>query len=152
DLFVRIKSFFTSHFGRFDTLAIDDGNTWFGVATGLDTYVTADQRIDKRPGALIPPFPIIVPNMIPIRALLRQHAPLTAGFDAIEDGIEHFTNIDRTFLPTSVRLCDLWRKDRKFLVIEITCVAFAWVWSSSLRVVATRHCRYLQSSSDASVE
>ena len=35
DLFVRIKSLLTAHFRCGHTLAIDNGNTWFRVTTGL---------------------------------------------------------------------------------------------------------------------
>src|SRR5262245_48609562 len=69
--FMWVKSLFAAHFCCFDTLTIDDANTGFLVAAGLATNVATQQRIDSLKGPIIPPFPVIVPDVIPGRKIAR---------------------------------------------------------------------------------
>src|SRR5215207_4715056 len=148
-LFVRIKSFFTTHFGGCNTLAVNDGNTWFWITIGATAHLTAQDGVDMLPGAIISPDSIIIPDMIPGREVFGKHAPLTAGSNSIEDCIQDFTNVDRAFLARSFLLCNKGCNTLEFLVIQITCVPFARIWSGGRSVMAARHRGHLRSSSSA---
>jgi hypothetical protein len=77
--------------------------------------------------------------MIPGREVFGEHTPLAAGANPIEDRVHDFTNVNGAFLARSFLLCDKWCNTVKFLVIQITCVAFARVRCGGLAVVAARH-------------
>src|SRR5204863_8222501 len=86
-----------------------------------------------------------VPDVKPSRKITRQHPPLTAGSDPIEDGIQDFTDIGRAFLATPGLLCNMRCNQVKLLVIQIAWVAFGRVWCGSLGVVVVGHRWFLRS-------
>src|SRR6266540_6303273 len=96
--FIGVETFFATHFCRCDTLTVNNPNTWLGVSTGLGPYIAAEKRVDVVPCAIITPSSIIIPNVIPGRKIARQHPPLTAGPDAIEDRVQYFADVDRSLL------------------------------------------------------
>jgi hypothetical protein len=61
--------------------------------------------------------------MIPGRKINREHPPLTPDSDPIEDRVQHFADVDCSFLTRPVFLRDMRRNKRKFLVIQIAGVA-----------------------------
>ena len=79
------------------------------------------------PCAIIAPSAIVIPDVIPGRKIARQHAPLTPRFDTIEDGVQHFADVDRSFLARPVLLRDVRRKQRKFLVIQVASMGILWL-------------------------
>src|SRR5437870_4776847 len=64
-LFRGVEPFFTTHFGRFDALTVNDTDTWFWLASCLDTNIATQQRINAFKCAIISPFSIVIPDMIP---------------------------------------------------------------------------------------
>src|SRR5207237_1879242 len=90
-----VKSFFTTHFRRFDTLTIHHPNTWFGVASSLNPHLSTYHRIDTHQRPIITPYAVIIGDMIPRWELFWQHPPLTAGSRAIKERIQDFTDINR---------------------------------------------------------
>src|SRR4051794_24064093 len=106
-LFIWVESFFATHFCRLDTLAIHTTDTWFSLTPSLGPDIAAQERVDVLPRAVITPSSIILPDVIPGREIARQHSPLTPGSDPIEDGVQHFADVDRStgfFVRRAVRL------------------------------------------------
>jgi hypothetical protein len=52
---------------------------------------------------------------------------LTPRFDTIEDGVQYFADVDRSFLARPVLVRDVVHKERKFLVIQVARIALPWL-------------------------
>jgi hypothetical protein len=83
--------------------------------------------------------------VIPGGKISRQQSPLTPRSGTVEDGVQHFPDIDRSLLARPVLLRDVRGNQRKFPIIQITCLAFGRVWCGRPDVVAAGHRGYLPS-------
>jgi hypothetical protein len=66
DLLGSIKTVFAADFGRFDTLAVEDGLTRLGVPSCRLPHSLPQGRIDRFPGSLPTPFPKMVVNPVDV--------------------------------------------------------------------------------------
>src|SRR6266498_3852094 len=78
-------------------------------------------------------------NVIPGWKITWQHAPLTAGSQAIEDRIEDLTNVHSSLLSRTWFLCNQWGQDIKFLIAEVACIALVSVLVQIGSIAACYH-------------
>lgn len=102
NLLGSIKAVFAADFGRFDTLAVNDGQTRLGVPSCRLPHPLSQGRIDRFPGAIPTPFPKMVVHTVEVGVLMRQVSPLTARAQHVQDGIDHLAPIQCHRSPRSL--------------------------------------------------
>ncbi len=83
------KASLVGEVGGLDTLAVQAARSWMLMMSRLPTNLRPKPVMDPLPGAIIAPFGVVEVNALPFGILTREHAPLAAADDDVEDGIEH---------------------------------------------------------------
>jgi hypothetical protein len=73
---------------RLDRLAIDDGETWGGLPASLQADDLAQRRVHAPDKPALLPSTEVVVDGLPGGELTWEHAPLAAGLQQVEDGVE----------------------------------------------------------------
>src|SRR5919112_6900235 len=129
-----------SRFGRFHALAVDDKGGWLRAPPGLQAPLLDQGRVDLFPGAVLTPLGEVVTDALPLRKLVGQQAPLAACAREVEQGVDHFPQVQPRRAPGAPGPLEI-RADRFPLGIgQVSRVgtALAWRWhgahSGSARV------------------
>src|SRR5690606_34398003 len=76
-------------FRGLDALAVDDADGRLGLFAGGLPDLAAQLVVEELDGPIITPPREVVVNAVPLGKVRRQHAPLAAGAQQIEDRVEH---------------------------------------------------------------
>ena len=93
DFLARIIPAFTTRFGRFHTLAIQNTSCWFWRPSRLFTHLSAQRIVDTEPGSVFGPFVKVVAYAGPVRKVSRDQSPLAASSLPIEQCVEDLAQI-----------------------------------------------------------
>ncbi len=72
------------------------------------------------PCAIQTEAPVVIVHRAPGWKLVRQHAPRAAASIQVEDGVDHFTNVDFTRPTARLRRGNQWLDDRPLRIGQIT--------------------------------
>ena len=123
DFLARIVTPFFAHLGALDALAIEDGRAGMALATFDPAQMLSQMGMDLFPQTVELPEPEVMVDGAPGSKVPGQVAPLRAGFDEIEDGIEQLP--ERVLAPPTA-LAGLGKAvvdELPFGVSQIRCVS-----------------------------
>src|SRR5919202_1755471 len=83
----------------FHRLAVHDSGAGLGISPKPHPQAFAYHVVQSLPGTIQTPLPEVVEYGLPGWELVREHAPLAAGFRDVEDGVEHRTRAVHTGTP-----------------------------------------------------
>src|SRR5262249_17680531 len=95
DLLAGVVAALAALRGRLDRLAVGGRGPRAGVAPGAGADPLAQGLVDAVPGAVVAPASVPGVDRGPGREVVRQQAPLAAGADQVEDGVEHLAQFGR---------------------------------------------------------
>src|SRR5581483_12496886 len=84
-------------FGCLDTLAVDHCSTRLTFAPEGRTNLKPQAIIDPLDRAISHPLVKVVGDMLPVRQIVGQHAPLATRAVQVQDGVHYLTEIDGAF-------------------------------------------------------
>jgi hypothetical protein len=83
-------------------------------------------------------------TVIPGGKIGRQQSPLTTRSGTVEDGVQHFPDVDRSLLARPLLLRNMRCNERKFLVGQIAWIARRDALVDWYVIVARCHERFLR--------
>lgn len=105
-----------------DTLTVQCASRWVLVATHSLTHLSAKRVMEPLPCPIIAPLVEVGVHALPRRVLPRQHAPLTATDDNVQDRID-----DRSHLQAARSSSRLCRRNQVFDTIPLTVGQIGWI-------------------------
>ena len=124
-------------FRRLDTLTIQDRSTGLGMTTRRAAHLPAQTIVNTLPGAIQSPVAEIGVDSLPGGKMMWQEAPLAAGAQDIENGIDNFSS--QVISPTASAFdgWNQWFDDLPFFISEIRWVIRTVVHSTILPTFKT---------------
>jgi site-specific DNA recombinase len=116
-----------AHPGGLGRLAVHDPRARFGISAEPLPQAAAQDAVQSFPNPVEPPPPEVVKDGLPGREVLRQHPPLAAALEEVEDGVE---DLARAAEPRSAALLRGWEKRLQQTPLVVSKVA---------RIVLARH-------------
>ena len=119
DLFAGVVAPRARDLGGLDTLAVQRTSGGVFVAPRAAAHLGAQGVVDALPRAIVAPLAEIVVDGLPFGIVMRQHAPLTAGDDDVQDGVDDVAHVDAP--GAAARFCrrDQWRDTLPLAVGQI---------------------------------
>ena len=98
DHLAAIKTAQSAQFGRFHALAVDNSGTRSGGFAGVDADGLTSLAQDLVQGAVTGPCSKVVVEALPgYVKVVGDHAPLTACFDEVQQGVDDHTEVVFSF-------------------------------------------------------
>src|SRR5215470_18608825 len=126
DLFIPVKSDIVTFASDFYRLTIENGGTWFAIASFTHTHVATQRIEDQIKCSVILPHVIIIRDMTRLREVMGNHVPLTAGFIHIRNRIHDFAHSDGSSSAASGLLANKRRNIVPFRIKQIRWIWFTW--------------------------
>ena len=98
DILAGVVAPFTTRFGGFDTLAVNNGSTGFRCTSFFYSFLLAQSFIDGRPTPVFGPFAKVVVDGSLWGIVMGQIPSLTTGAYAVENGIDDCPQVDLSWL------------------------------------------------------
>src|SRR5215210_555477 len=98
-----VPALLPAHRGGLGGLRVHDAGAGLGAPTELLPELASHRPVRPLPGAVYPPCPEIVEHRLPRREVPRQHPPLTAALEDVEDGVQDFTRAVKPRSPALFR-------------------------------------------------
>jgi hypothetical protein len=83
-----VATVLAAHPGSLGRLGVHHTGGGVGIAPELGPQAPADHVVQLLPGAIQPPLSEVVKDGLERRKLAREHPPLAAGLQQVEDGVE----------------------------------------------------------------
>src|SRR5947209_20091793 len=93
DLLDRVISACTRHGAAFHALAIETPGGRVFMPSRRAAHTRPDGVMKALPVAALTPEPEVIIDALPVRVLLRQHAPLDASDDEVEQGVDDLAHL-----------------------------------------------------------
>src|SRR3712207_3153438 len=84
----------------FHRLAVHDSGAGLGISSEPHPQAFAHRVVQSFPGTIQAPLPEVVEHCLPGWELAREHAPLAAAFQDVEDGVKDLARTVQPRTPT----------------------------------------------------
>jgi len=124
-------------FSGLDTLTIEDSRAWLRMTTSGLAHLLAQLVVNAFPGSVLSPVAKVGIDSLPGRKIMWKEAPLAAGTQDIEDGIDNLSAQVISGTPPTFDGRNQWFKDLPLFISYIRWVIGSMVHTTILPTFKT---------------